>query len=177
MLRQLAMGGGVAVALIALFTWMLTSWPGGSAAAPNPVAPYVAPPTSAGPSASADTQTQAVAPDQSGTRVLPLQNPPGYGWGSSATPHHLVLEVDTTARVFAYMGWRMPTAISTSGKTSMTGTHWSRAFTVYGAPYFAQFYVQYGPNTGAVTCRITVDGKQRAVHTGYGRYGGIWCFG
>lgn len=75
------------------------------------------------------------------------------------------------------MAWIVPTAVSSKGLTSMTGTRWSRDFTVYGPPYFAKFYVQYGPNTGGVTCRVVVDGKLRAEHTGFGRYGGVWCIG
>lgn len=141
--------------------------------------PYITPsmPPMPSMSNSLTPTTKGLHPPTSTARILPLQDPAGYGWGTSATPHRLILEVNTTARVFSYMGWRVPTAISSSGLASMTGTHWSRAFTVYGAPYFAQFYVQYGPNTGDVTCRISVDGKVRATHTGGGRYGGIWCFG
>lgn len=166
---------GLPLALIVALTTLLT-WGAGSGAGsqslpaitPSPSATSAAPSASAHPSAPAHSSTPPTATNA---------GLPGFAWGGSDTPHHLVMQILATRSVYAIMAWRAPTAANGSGTATMTGTSWSHALTVYGAPYFVRFYTQFGPNVGAVTCRVSVDGRLRAEHTVTGRYGGVWCVG
>ena len=168
---------GAVVVVIALITWLLSSSGGANKAAGVP-----APSLSPSPSASATPKPHhkpTVKPSSSTVRIdgVTFGEAPGWGTGYSDTPHHLVLQVFSDSRVFAYLGWIVPTAASGKGKSTMYSSGWSRSYTVYGRPNYAIFYVQYGPSSGAVTCRITVDGRVRVEKTSTGRYGGVMCIG
>lgn len=171
-------GGGTVLA-IALLTTLLTM--GGGAGTYSAVTPPSAPSPSA---TSTATPTPALTPTATPTRLtMPSApafgqaGPPGIGWNAKAAPHTLVLEMSAPGPVHVRMGWRVPTSASRSGTTSGYMSTWSTTMRVYGAPYYAEFYIVYGGATVPLTCRISVDGHLRVEKTATGAFGGLMCVG
>lgn len=167
------------VLLIALATWVLTST-GGAKSSPGTAAPAIATTASPSPSTTASPRAKhqrATGTPGSTTTDGSLPGKPGWGWGYTDTPHHMVLQVTSGSPVFAYLGWKAPTAKPNGGIAKMYASTWTKTMTVYGAPHFVTFYVQFGPSNGPVTCSVTVDGRRLVTKSAKGPYGAVMCIG
>lgn len=171
--------GGAVVLAIALITWLLTT--GGGPKTTDAAAPPI-PTPSASPSATATpTPTPKAARtshNAGGGGSFGQGNfGPGWGWAASAAKHTLVIEMISTRPVAVKMGWKVPQSTPKGGQVTGRMAFWSHAFTVYGPPKYAAFYIYYGGTVTTVSCRITLDGTTRIEKTTSGKYGALMCVG
>lgn len=99
----------------------------------------------------------------------------GNGFAHSEESHTVVLRAWSTAPIPG-LGWWVPTAHA-RGNIHGAPREWSRTFTAYGPPKYAQLYLVTDYRGIRVHCSITVDGVVKASGQSSGPFGDVMCIG